>query len=487
MSPITSLFCRRRPKSARRRSLPLRAEALESRALLATFTVSNLLNAGAGSLRAAINQANANPGADEIAFTVAGTVPLSTALPAITDSVSIDGSTAPGFVGSPRFTVNFGGQPGLRFAPGSDGSSLTSLALVRASGAGVTLDASGITLARNSIGVLANGTTAAPNTGAGVLVTARGSGNQIGLATTIDYDVTTSVAAAAGGTLPVAGWQGLTTAGSPGQYFITGTTTNPDDTTQTAGLLYQGPLSAEGGAGYAMVMPDPAGQTTDGTTSYSADNLGNGQLRIVGTYSISGAPNELGFLFNGTVNDVDTAANYEPIPRPHPSASWNIPHSTSGGLVVGNYDSSTENGVPMGGGLAYVYDAVNRRYLVPSMVYPGSASNTAYGIWHNGGTSYTICGGFANSPINNLLNPRVPLSQALLVDFDSATGQFSNWKSFTYTSPSTGASGITHFEGISGVEPGTYTLAAVAATEAGTVAGFVTVRRNVDGSFGEMQ
>ena len=257
--------------------MSLRAEALEPRALLATFTVTNLLNAGAGSLRSVINQANANPGADEIAFAVAGTIPLAAALPAITDTVSIDGSTAPGFVGSPRLTVNFRGQAGLRFAPGSDGSSLTSLALVRASGAGVTLDASGITLARNSIGVLANGTTAAPNTGAGVLVTARGFGNQIGLATTIDYDVTTSVAAAGGDTLPVAGWQGLTTAGSPGQYFITGTTTitNPDDPseTETAGLLYQGPLSGQGGTGYVMTMPDPLGLTTDGTTAYSADNL----------------------------------------------------------------------------------------------------------------------------------------------------------------------------------------------------------------------
>ena len=467
--------------------MPLRAEALEPRALLATFTVSNLLNAGAGSLRAAINQANANPGADEIAFAVAGTVPLSTALPAITDTVSIDGSTATGFVGSPRITVNFCGQTGLRFAPGSDGSSLTSLALVRASGAGVTLDASGITLAGNSIGVLANGTTAAANSGAGVLVTARGSANQIGLETTIDYDVTTSVAAAAGGTLPVAGWQGLTTAGSPGQYFITGTTTNPNDTSETAGLLYQGPLTAQGGAGYVMVMPDPPGQTTDGTTAYSADSLGNGQLRIVGTYSITGAPNELGFIFEGTVDNVGTAANYAALPMPHPSATWNIPHSTSGGLVVGNYDSSTSGGMPSGGGRAYVYDAVNQVYLVPSMVYPGSAANTAYGIWHNGGTSYTIAGGYSNSPVNNLLNPRVPLSQALLVDFDSATGQFSNWTAFTYTSPSGGPSGITHFEGISGVEPGKYTLAATAATEAGTVAGFVTVRRNADGSFSEMQ
>lgn len=485
MSPLASLF--RRRATRRRQPLPLRAEALEPRALLATFTVTNLLSAGAGSLRSAINQANANPGADEIAFAVAGTIPLGSALPAISDTVSIDGSTAPGFTGSPRVTVNFRGQAGLRFGPGSDGSSLTNLSLVRANGAGVTLDASGITLAANTIGVLPNGTTAAPNTGAGVLVTARGSANRVGLETAITYDVTPSVTAAVFGELPVEGWQGLTTAGSPGQYLITGTTTNPSATSETAGLLYQGPLSGQGGAAYVMVMPDPDGQTTDGTTAYSADNLGNGRLRIVGTYSVTGAPNELGFVFEGTVDDVGTAANYRPIPRPHPSATWNIPHSTSGGLVVGNYDSSTSGGMPAGGGLAYVYDAVNRTYLVPSLVYPGSASNTAYGIWHNGGTSYTICGGFANSPINNLLNPRVPLSQALLVDFDSATGEFSNWKSYTYTPPSGGPSGITHFEGISSVELGVYTLAATAATEAGTVAGFVTVRRNADGSFGEMQ
>jgi len=463
-------------------------EPLEDRRLLATFSVTNLADGGLGSLRRALLDANANPGADDIAFDVAGTITLKSALPTVTGPVSIDGGTAPGFLTTPVVTVNFAGRPGLRFAAGSDGSSLESLSLVRASGAGVTLAASGITVSGNYVGVLTDGSTRAANAGAGIQVAASATGNRIGLPTKISYDVTTSVATTTvGETLPVAGWQGLTTAGSPGEYLITGTTTNPADSSETAGLVYVGPITAQGGTGYAMVMPDPLGQTTDGTTAYSADNLGDGQLRIVGTYSVTGAPNELGFMFNGTLQDLNTAANYEAIPRPHPSATWNIPHSTSGGLVVGNYDSSTSDDMPAGGGLAYVYDAVNRRYLVPSMVYPGSASNTAYGIWWNGGTSYTICGGFANSPINNLLNPRVPLSQALLVDFDSATGQFSNWKSFTYTSPSSGASGLTHFEGISGVEPGAYTLAAVAATEAGAIAGFVTVRRNADGSFGDMQ
>jgi hypothetical protein len=473
-------------RRGRQRGVGRGFESLEPRALLATFSVTSLADAGAGSLRSAILQANAAPGADEIDFTVAGTISLRSALPGITGPVTIDGRSAPGFVTAPVVTLNAAGRPGLRFLPGSDNSVLSSLAIVRAAGAGVTLDASGISLVGNYIGVLADGRTAAGNGADGVLVNAGSSGNQIGAETDISYDVTATVAAAAGGTLPVAGWQGLTMAGSPGQYLITGTTTNPNDSSETAGLLYVGPITADGGAGYAMVMPNQGSATTDGTTAYSADLLGNGQMRIVGTYSNSGFANELGFIFTGTVNDVNTAGNYVPMPFPTQTATWNVPHSTSGGLVVGNYDSSTQNGLPAGGGRAYVYDAVNQTYLVPSMVYPGSASNTAYGIWHNGGTSYTICGGFANSPINNLLNPRVPLSQALLVDFDSATGQFSNWKAFTYTSPTSGASGITHFEGISGVEPGTYTLAATAATEAGAIAGFVTVRRNADGSFGEI-
>ncbi len=487
MSPFANLFRPRPPRQVRRRCAPLRAEALEPRALLATFTVTNLLNAGDGSLRAAINQANANPGADEIAFDVAGTINLRSALPNVTDTVTIAGSSAPAFVSSPVVTVNFAGRPGLRLAAGASGSTLESLALVRASGPAVTLDASDVTLAGNFLGVLADGTTAAGNRGEGVRINAAASGNRIGTDAAVSSTVTAQVSAAAGGTLPVAGWQGLTSAGTPGQFIITGTTTNPSDTSQSAGLLYTGPITAAGGAGYAMVMPNQGSATTSGTTAYSADTLGDGQLRIVGTYTNAGAANELGFVFTGAVADVGTAGNYASMPFPTPNATWNVPHSTDGGLVVGNYDSSTVNGLPAGGGRAYVYDAVSGTYLVPSLVFPGSAANTAYGIWWNGGTSYTIAGGYSESPVNNLLDPRQPLSKALLVDFDSATRAFSNWKSFSYTPPSGGAAGITHFEGISGVEPGKYTLAATALVGGKTIAGFATVYRNADGSFSDMQ
>ena len=465
-----------------------RAERLEGRALLATFPVTTLLDGGAGSLRNAIVQANTNPGADDITFSVAGTINLRSALPVIVDPVTIAGGTAPGFVSSPVVTVNFAGRSGLRFAAGSDDSSLQSLSLIRAAGAGVTIDASDVTLTGNFVGVLPDGTTAAGNRGEGVRVNADSTGVVIGTQTEVTSAFTPSVTGSGGTTLPVYGWQGLTTAGTPGQFLFTGTTPNPSVSGQTAGLLYQGPITTQGGMGYVMVMPDQLGQTTDGTSAYSADNLGNGRMRIVGTYSIAGRSNELGFLFTGTVNDLATPGNYERIPL-LPSSTWNVPHSTSGGLVVGNYDSSSIDDVPQDAGRAYVYDAVNRRYLVQDMVYPGSKANTAYGIWWNGGTSYTICGGWSESEVNNLLDPNqpMPLSKALLVDYDSSTNRFSNWKSFSYTPPSGGATVITHFEGISGVEPGKYTLAATALDGGVTIGGFATVYRNADGSFSDME
>jgi len=68
--------------------------------LLATFTVTNTGDGGPGSLRDAIEQANANPGADDIDFDIDGggphTIQVSTALPAIDEAVTIDGYTQPG-------------------------------------------------------------------------------------------------------------------------------------------------------------------------------------------------------------------------------------------------------------------------------------------------------------------------------------------------------------------------------------------------------
>src|ERR1700745_3910745 len=69
---------------------------LLSRGMAATYTVTNLNDSGAGSLRQAILTANANKGST-IDFSTNGTINLSAPLPDITNQVTIDGSTAPGF------------------------------------------------------------------------------------------------------------------------------------------------------------------------------------------------------------------------------------------------------------------------------------------------------------------------------------------------------------------------------------------------------
>jgi hypothetical protein len=83
---------RTRPTLSRRSVLP-RLEVLEDRSLPSTFTVANLHDSGPGSLRQAVLDANAHPGADLIRFAdnVHGTITLTSGALAITDSLTIDG------------------------------------------------------------------------------------------------------------------------------------------------------------------------------------------------------------------------------------------------------------------------------------------------------------------------------------------------------------------------------------------------------------
>ena len=67
-----------------------------------TYTVTSTADAGAGTLRQAITDANASLGPDTIAFNIIGsgvhTIVPATLLPPITDAVTIDGYTQPGSV-----------------------------------------------------------------------------------------------------------------------------------------------------------------------------------------------------------------------------------------------------------------------------------------------------------------------------------------------------------------------------------------------------
>jgi hypothetical protein len=84
--------------------------AVASTAPMATFTVTNTNDSGAGSLRQAILSANTNVSADLIVFNIPGagphTITPTSALPEIIDPVTIDGTTQPGFMGTPIIELN---------------------------------------------------------------------------------------------------------------------------------------------------------------------------------------------------------------------------------------------------------------------------------------------------------------------------------------------------------------------------------------------
>ena len=126
------------------------------------LVVVNTNNAGAGSLRAAVNAANASGGMDAIVFDIAGGGPhvisLGGALSDIDDTVIIDGTTDPDQIVIDGIAAG-GGVDGFRLVNGSDGSTIRGLVIQRFSADGVEINNSnGNTIAGNYIGVSADGT-----------------------------------------------------------------------------------------------------------------------------------------------------------------------------------------------------------------------------------------------------------------------------------------------------------------------------------------
>ncbi|WP_293129017.1 SdrD B-like domain-containing protein [Microcoleus sp. bin38.metabat.b11b12b14.051] len=155
---------------------------------LATFVVTNTNDAGAGSLRDAITQANAAAAPPHnINFNIPGAgvqtiAPLSI-LPNINVRTIINGTTQPGFAGTPLIEINGAGAgavSGFRVLAGGGGSTLRGLIINRFGNTGISLESDGNTVAGNYIGTNATGTAALPNALFGVAVQNGGSINTIG-------------------------------------------------------------------------------------------------------------------------------------------------------------------------------------------------------------------------------------------------------------------------------------------------------------------
>jgi hypothetical protein len=78
-----------------------------------TFVVTSTSNSGPGTLRQAIMDANSSPGLDNITFNISGTgiktITISSVLPTITGPVVLDGTTQPGYSGTPLILIHGSG------------------------------------------------------------------------------------------------------------------------------------------------------------------------------------------------------------------------------------------------------------------------------------------------------------------------------------------------------------------------------------------
>ena len=148
-----------------------------------TFTVTNAQDSGPGSLRQAILDANANAGPDVINFSIGSfqqTIVLASLLPVITDPVTIDATTQPGFAGVPLIEVlpdrTIVGD-GFKFTGGN--SVLRGLVINRFRGHAVVLEtAGGNVIEGNYIGTDVTGTVAEANWSNGVFILS--SNNRVG-------------------------------------------------------------------------------------------------------------------------------------------------------------------------------------------------------------------------------------------------------------------------------------------------------------------
>lgn len=196
------------------------------------------------------------------------------------------------------------------------------------------------------------------------------------------------------------------------------------------GFIYKGDVFGNG-KWYSFVFPSPSGSTVSGTFLYGPNNgCKKDQIEVVGNYTLEGSTTQIGCLYQGHLNGCGVWTTL--IPTSSEPVLNTIAHSTMGGMVVGNYETSLFRGK------AFIYDICRRVYY--NIVKPGALSVTAYGIWHNCGCSYTICGGFSNLVDTGL-------DQAYLVDWNSSTGVFLNWRNYAYDNDPAKAI-LTHFDGI---------------------------------------
>ncbi len=254
-------------------------------------------------LRAAIQEANANVGADTINFSLLSPYRIlldTTVLPPVTSPVTINGASLPGFSPSTGVIVRVDGNTvntgatGLVLDPGSDGSTVRGLEMVRLGGdAAIDINSDNNLVVGNYLGTTAQTgliTCPAPNSSScanlnGVHIS--GSGNTIGGTTSADRNVISNNVNSYGIAI-------VTNVTAPVNNTIKGNYigTKPDGATAAGNY----------GGVYQYGFPEPTGTVIGGTTAGAGNvisgNPNNGVDISYGTATIQG--NTIGLNAAGT-------------------------------------------------------------------------------------------------------------------------------------------------------------------------------------------
>ena len=276
---------------------------MEPRQLLTTFTVTSLADAGPGTLRDAIERADADPDADTIGFAggLTGTVTLDSALPDLATPMTIAGPGAdaltvaggPGFTHR-IFTVDAGASVAI--------SGLTVTGGLAMQGGGIfnagTLDLTGVAVVGNGYGVDRSATSDAPPDVAGggifnagdLTVSNSTISRNVALSSVVPFPVTRPMAVGSGGGIE-----------NRGTATITGTQVTGNESTGGSGIANTGTLSV---VGSTIAENDaPAGMFSGG-----AGGVYNGGTLTISDSTIARNTGRTGGLDNAGRLDVSRSA-----------------------------------------------------------------------------------------------------------------------------------------------------------------------------------
>jgi hypothetical protein len=252
----------------------------------------------------------------------------------------------------------------------------------------------------------------------------------------------------------------------------------------TNGAIYSGSLAAAPSASVASWVPlTPvfSGQTVTSSTLYGPNtslftpSIGAGNVTAVGSYKYaegsSGPGFDHGLLYKGSVlgGGTWTQIDATPLLTGGENLLNTIGHSNMGDLVVGNYDTDITTGK------AFIYNMNADTWF--DLNPTGSKSVTAYGIWQNSSTSYTIAGGLSDVT-------SFGLDEGYLVNYDSSTGALEHFKTFNYNNEPI-SSLVSHIDGITATPDGFNITGDYAEVGGGMGAFFGSIKVLPNGSFGE--